>query len=49
MRYIQDLSLQEISLITGQSKNAVAVQIHRQLEKLKLLYDPELTLGEDRK
>lgn len=39
MRYVQELSLQEISLITGQSKNAVAVQIHRGLEKLKLLHD----------
>lgn len=38
MRYVQDLSLQEMSLITGQSKNAVAVQAHRGLEKLKLLY-----------
>lgn len=38
MRYIQDLSLKEISLITGQSKNNIAVQIHRSLEKLKLLY-----------
>jgi RNA polymerase sigma-70 factor (ECF subfamily) len=38
MRYLQELSLQEISLITGQSKNAIAVQIHRGLEKLKLLY-----------
>ena len=40
MRYLQDLSLGEISLITGQSKNAIAVQIHRGLEKLKLLYEP---------
>ena len=39
MKYIQDLSLKEISLITGQSKNAIAVQIHRGLEKLKLLYN----------
>ncbi|MEK7608694.1 MAG: sigma-70 family RNA polymerase sigma factor [Patescibacteria group bacterium] len=39
MRYIQDLSLAEMSLITGQSKNAMAVQAHRGLEKLKLLYD----------
>lgn len=39
MRYIQDLSLKEISLITGQSKNSIAVQIHRGLEKLKLLYN----------
>lgn len=40
MRYVQFLSLEEISLITGLSKNTVAVQIHRGLEKLKLLYNP---------
>ncbi len=40
MRYVQDLSLKEISLITGQTKNAIAVQLHRGLEKLKLLYNP---------
>ena len=38
MRYIQDLSLKEISLITGKSQNNIAVQIHRSLIKLKLLY-----------
>lgn len=38
MRYVQDLSLKEISLITGQSKNTIAVQIHRGLSKLRLLY-----------
>lgn len=38
MRYEQDLSLQEISLITGRSKNTLAVQVHRGLEKLKILY-----------
>ena len=38
MRYLQDLSLKEMSLITGQSKNTIAVQVHRGLEKLKLLY-----------
>jgi len=38
MRYIQDLSLKEMSLITGQTKNTLAVQVHRGLEKLKLLY-----------
>lgn len=39
MRYSQDLSLKEIALITGQSRNTVAVQVHRGLEKLKLLYN----------
>lgn len=38
MKYKQLLSLKEISLITGQTKNAIAVQLHRGLEKLKLLY-----------
>lgn len=38
MRYVQDLSLKEMSLITGQSKNTLAVQVHRGVEKLKLLY-----------
>lgn len=39
MRYVQDLSLKEMSLITGQSKNALAVQTHRGLKKLKTLYN----------
>lgn len=38
MRYEQDLSIKEISLITGQTRNAVAVQAHRGLEKLRKLY-----------
>lgn len=37
MRYVQDLTFQEMSLITGQSKNTMAVQVHRGLRKLKLL------------
>lgn len=39
MRYIQGLSLKEISLITGQSKNSVSVQAHRGLAKLRVLYN----------
>jgi RNA polymerase sigma-70 factor (ECF subfamily) len=42
MRYVQDLSLKEMSLITGQSRNALAVQAHRGLEKLKALYRADL-------
>jgi len=38
MRYVQELSLKEMSLVTGQSTNAIAVQAHRALEKLKVLY-----------
>jgi len=40
MRYIKMLSLKEISLITRKTKNTIAVQAHRGLEKLKLLYSP---------
>ncbi len=38
MRYVQDLRLAEIALLTGQTRNTVAVQVHRGLEKLKALY-----------
>ncbi|PIR89307.1 MAG: hypothetical protein COU07_00190 [Candidatus Harrisonbacteria bacterium CG10_big_fil_rev_8_21_14_0_10_40_38] len=39
MRYTQDLSIKEIALITGQSRNAVAVQAYRGLKKLRELYN----------
>lgn len=38
LRYLQGLSLKETALITGQSENTVAVQVHRGLIKLKQLY-----------
>ena len=41
MRYVQDLSLKEMALLTGQSKNTMAVQVHRGLEKLKELYNAD--------
>ena len=37
-RYIQALTLEEMSDITGQSKNPIAVQVHRGLELIKSLY-----------
>ena len=40
MKYVQDLSHEEMALITGLTKNALAVQLHRGLEKLKILYEP---------
>jgi RNA polymerase sigma-70 factor, ECF subfamily len=39
LRYLEDLSLKEISVKTGQTKNTIAVQTHRGLEKLKVLYE----------
>ena len=39
MRYIQDLSLEEMSMVTGQTKSTLSVQAHRGLEKLKSLYN----------
>lgn len=41
MKYVKFLSLKEISLLTGETKNTIAVQIHRGLQKLKLLYNRE--------
>jgi RNA polymerase sigma factor (sigma-70 family) len=38
MRFVQSLTLKEIALLTNQSKNAVAVQLHRGLAQLKILY-----------
>ena len=40
MRFVQGLTLNEMSLITGQTKNTMAVQVHRGLAKLRLLYNP---------
>jgi RNA polymerase sigma-70 factor (ECF subfamily) len=39
MKYVQDLTLTEMSLLTGQTKNALAVKLHRGLEKIKNLYN----------
>lgn len=38
MRYIQDLSLAEIAVLSCKTKNSAAVQAHRGLEKIKELY-----------
>lgn len=39
MRYGQSLTLGEMSFLVGQSKNTVAVQLHRGLEKLKVMHE----------
>ncbi len=39
MHYIKDLTLSEMSAITGTSKNTIAVQMHRGVKKLKSLYE----------
>ncbi len=38
MKYVQDLSLEEIAIKTGLSRNTIAVHIHRGIEKMKLSY-----------
>lgn len=38
MRYVQDLSLKEMSEITGQSENTLSVRVHRGVHKLRVLY-----------
>lgn len=37
MHYAQDMSIKNISKMTGQSENCISVQLHRGYEKLKLL------------
>ena len=44
LRYIKGLSLKEISLITGQSENTVAVQVHRGIAKLKEHYQAQASM-----
>ncbi len=39
MRYVQDLSLREMSEITGQSENTLSVRVHRGVYKLRVLYN----------
>lgn len=39
MKYVQDLTLTEMSIITGSTKNSLAVKLHRGLEKIKILYN----------
>lgn len=38
MRYVQDFSLKEIAMITGQTENTISVRMHRGVSKLKILY-----------
>ena len=39
MKYVDDLTIEEMSKNTSQTKNTIAVQIHRGLSKLKILYN----------
>lgn len=41
MRYVQDLSLTEISEATGETENTISVRIHRGIAILKKLYNHE--------
>ena len=38
MRYVEELSIDEISTLTGQSKSVIAVKTYRGLDKLKKMY-----------
>ena len=41
MRYVNDLSLQEISALIGESENVVSVRLHRGLKKLRGILESE--------
>ncbi|MDR3558663.1 MAG: RNA polymerase sigma factor [Candidatus Pacebacteria bacterium] len=45
MRYVQDLSIEEMALLTGKTKNVIAVQTHRGLAKLKILYRNQASIA----
>lgn len=42
MKYLQELSMDEMSDVTGKTKNCLTVRLHRGLEKLYLLYSREV-------
>jgi len=44
MRYVENLLIPEIKIITGQSENAIAVQIHRGIKKLRVLHEQGIRL-----
>lgn len=41
MRYIEEMSLEEIAQATGLTKNTAGVRVHRGLQKLKALFEHE--------
>ena len=41
MRYIEEMSLDDIAAATGLTKNAATVRVHRGLQKLKTLFEHE--------
>lgn len=43
MKYVKNMSLEEMAKATGQSKNTVAVQTNRGLQKLKAIYNGQKT------
>lgn len=45
MRYFDELTLEEIAKKTGQSKNSIAVQVHRGVRKIRSYYDRHAAAG----
>lgn len=44
LRYVDDLSLSEIAVETGLTKNSIAVKTHRGMEKLRELYEQRFAI-----
>lgn len=42
MRYVEDLTLDEMALITGKNKNTLSVNLHRGADKLRELYEAKV-------
>jgi RNA polymerase sigma-70 factor (ECF subfamily) len=39
MRFIDELSVKEISDVTGETENNISVRLHRGMEKLREIYE----------
>ena len=42
MRFLESMTINDISKGIGQSKNLISVKIHRGLQKLRIICDPKI-------
>lgn len=47
MRYLQELSFQEMSRLTKETRNVMAVRVHRGIKKLKDIYNARFLFGKN--
>jgi RNA polymerase sigma-70 factor, ECF subfamily len=42
MRFVEDMSIKEITEITGEAENTISVRLHRAIEKLRTVYNEKM-------